>query len=913
MSAVVADAEGSASEAGGVCRPGTKGCICATLSALYERGELALRAGKVQRTVLARKLGATRWSTNPVAAERCSKAPGWCVVRFDRLLKEQGRGRLWAERLPAIRACLERCKESGTLPITNRGRLNRSAVLREFAHNPKTVLGILNENPAVKALLDEYDVTRGDDRYSPYKYDALAGQLAELLDRNAFELVQTRKINKESLARRLGVRPAVLLSTPKLAALIREKQGQLDESRRRGLTARAFRIYGADHINLGVTPYSDAHGRVFDFSALTEEYGLAFVERVATTFVAVSVNLAFPSSEHPRLVDFLTWLAALPDSAIARWLRDGQPVDRREFVRVALLYQQEVTYGEISEARQAISSRFAIIEKFGEAGLFPRVHFPRTVDRRRRRVKIPRPSLAEAPVVDADARKILEAAEAASKYRGLSLDAGKDAIAFAQTLAIERARRTDLPESLPEAIRILCDERLVEIRKAASTLVEAWRVTYREGRELVAQAEHEGAHMYEMLEKEHEQGMETGPWRKLVGSLFPRSQPRRALANLLAVIEAKFHGVCPKSSGGAWGKFWGGRFRNVGGAQAVQAYLCPRRLVVSALVCLYLCESGVNSGVALSMKANAIRPSRRPRHIIVTGRKGRARNRAIYSELALRPTVHGCMSAAEALLFYADAVRPLRIGHEDMPLFVHVARCRLQPLSDWRLYTNFQAIVATSQRLASLRIFPSMIRSTVLLSLQLRHPDSLEAVQMFAQHRRDTTTMGYVAKLPYRMVLEERMRRFAETIEVMVADRDTWKQMGRPVAARREAIGAARRTGLGVWCRDSEAGTQPDVPRGTTCHAVDRCLGCSQVVVVADEDSVADMIVWSKALDDAESAWLDDNPERWTEHWVPWKAFFGVVLNEKMTRGVLAAIKKRALDRVAARMALPQFKAPQPW
>ena len=77
--------------------------------------------------------------------------------------------------------------------------------------------------------------------------------------------------------------------------------------------------------------------------------------------------------------------------------------------------------------------------------------------------------------------------------------------------------------------------------------------------------------------------------------------------------------------------------------------------------------------------------------------------------------------------------------------------------------TGIPAIVATSERLASLRICPAMIRSTVLLSMQLRHPDSLEAVQMFAQHRSDTTTMGYVRKLPYRMILEQRMRQFAET------------------------------------------------------------------------------------------------------------------------------------------------------
>ena len=799
---------------GGACMPGTKGCICGTLAIWHERGELDLYAGRVHRVALARKLGGTRWSGWPTQAERRSKAPGRCVVRFDRLLKEQGRGRLWDERLPAIRAYLDRCKESGTLPVTNRGRLNRSAVLREFAPGCKCFSHVLGNYPAVKALLDEYDVIQGDERYSPYKYDVLEGRLQELLDRDHFELVDSRKVGLESLSRTLGVRRGVLSSTPKLDALIREKQAEIDELQRRGATARVFRVHGANHINLGVTPYSKAHGRAFDFSGLIEEYGLEFAERVATTFVAVAGELVNPVQQYGSLVDFLTWLAELPEFTVAQRMRDGQPVERREFVRAALLYQQEVAYDERQEGMRAPSVRFSIIKRFGEAGVFPRVHFPVNVNRRRQRVRNARPSLAEAPVFGADARKILEAAEAASKYRDLALGAGKDAIAFAQTLALERARRTDLPESLPEAIRILCDERLVELRKAASAIVAAWRETYREGRALVAQAEHDGVHMFEMLEKERERGTETGRWLRFVPTFFPRSQPRLALANLLAVVEAKFHGICPKGTGHAWGKFWVDQCRKVGGVRAVQAYLCPPRLVVSAVVCLYLCESGVNSGVAVRMKANAIRASRRPRHIIVTGRKARARNRAISSELPLRRTVHGCMSAAEALLFYADAVRPLRTGHEDMPLFVHVSRSRLKALTDWHLSRDFPAIVATWERLASLRIYPAMIRSTVLLSMQLRHPDSLEAVQMFAQHRRDSTTMGYVAKLPYRMVLEQRMRRFAETIEVVVADRDAWEKMGRSVAAWREAIGAARRTGLGVWCRDPKPGRSPTFPRG---------------------------------------------------------------------------------------------------
>ena len=910
---VLAQSSSVESEAPAACRPGAKRCICETLATLHARGELTVRAGKVQRKALAEELGVTKRSIDKAVSRRRSGAPGRCIARFDQVLKEQGHARLWTERLPAIRARLEQCKASGTLPTTNQGTLNRSAVLREFAPDNKWILTVVKKNPDVKALLDEYDVTEDDEGYSQYKYDALEKKLKELLDSDELKLMHARKINKKWLARRLGVRSTIFSKTPKLGALITKRQAELDQRQRRGTTAKAFRIHGAEHINLGATPYSSAHKRVFDFSGLIPNYGLEFTEQVATTFIAVAGKLVAARAERRRAMHFLRWLAALRETRMAQQMRDGQDVDPREFVRVALLYQQKTTYDEVGMRKKTVNPGFAIIEKLGEAGLFPRVHFTRSVNRRRHRMRNPRPSLAEAPNIDADAKKILEATKAASKYRDIVIDAGKDAIAFSQTLAVERARRTDLPESLPEAIRILCDERLVELRKAASAIVEPWRKTYQKGRELIAQAEYDGRQVFEMLERERANGIRTGRWNTLVESLFPPAEPRRALANLLAMLEAKFHGICPNGENDSWGQFWIARYRNVGGTRAVQSYLCPPRLVVSAIACLYLCESGVNSDVAVRMRPNAIRPSKRPQHIIVTGRKARAQNRAIFSELPIRQTVEGCTGAAEALLFYADAVRALRAGDEDTPLFVHVSQNQLKALNDWHLYQDFSAIAATSERLASLQICPTMIRSTVLLSMQLRHPNSMEAVQMFAQHKSDTTTAGYVAKLPHRMMLEQRMREFSDTIEVVISDEDTWKKMGRPVARWKEAIRSARRTGLGVWCQDPEAGAQPDVPTGTTCDKLDRCLSCSKILVIADEESVTDMIVWSKALEDAEPVWLENNAERWTSHWVPWKAFFEVVLNEKMTRGLLATIKKRAIDKAAARMALPHFKGPQPW
>ena len=123
---------------------------------------------------------------------------------------------------------------------------------------------VVKKNPDVKALLDEYDVTQDDEGYSQYKYDALEKKLKELLDSEELELMHARRINKNWPARQLDVRSNIFSKTPKLGALITKKQAELDQQQRRGTTTRAFRLHGADHINLGATPYSNAHKRVFD-------------------------------------------------------------------------------------------------------------------------------------------------------------------------------------------------------------------------------------------------------------------------------------------------------------------------------------------------------------------------------------------------------------------------------------------------------------------------------------------------------------------------------------------------------------------------------------------------------------------------------------------------------------------------
>ena len=78
---------------------------------------------------------------------------------------------MWDERLPAIRAYLERCKDRAPCRCRT-WEVEPSCGAARVRTSQKVLSNVLLENPAVKALLDEYDVIQGDERYSPYKYDA---------------------------------------------------------------------------------------------------------------------------------------------------------------------------------------------------------------------------------------------------------------------------------------------------------------------------------------------------------------------------------------------------------------------------------------------------------------------------------------------------------------------------------------------------------------------------------------------------------------------------------------------------------------------------------------------------------------------------------------------------------------------
>ena len=324
------------------CPEGTPRCLCRKLAELYETGRLTLYRGTVSQTRLVEQLQLPKGVL--VNRHRQKSAPGRCVSRFDRLLESWGHGTVWEEKIPQIRQLLEEHKTAGALPVNEQGDLNRTAILREFGLKDASTHVVQKRAPKLRALLDAYDTTRDDPAYTPYKYDALETRLKRVLTSEELKLTHGRIVSREWIAEKLKVKPGALASTPKLNELIEQKQREIDKQLRRGRTKKAFRIGRTEHINLGATPYSDKHERVFDFSGLVPDYGLEYAEKVGTVFIAVSESLVAPKAHYHRMRHFLGWLANRPSGDITERLRRGEAVGRGEFERAALLYKAELTY-----------------------------------------------------------------------------------------------------------------------------------------------------------------------------------------------------------------------------------------------------------------------------------------------------------------------------------------------------------------------------------------------------------------------------------------------------------------------------------------------------------------------------------------------------------------------------------------
>ena len=840
------------------------------------------------------------------------KAPMWQWMRdmlnkFDEELYEQGiTGTVWERKVPDIRTYLESLSENNELPINELGKLNRRAVMVHFGMPANQSTSVAETRaPKLKELFKEYDELVSQQGYSQYAGDKYKGALSEILENKELILdSSSRVISLKWLAIELNIGTGSIRNSPSLMELVEKRTRILHQTQQRGITKKSFNVYGAATLNLGATPYSEKHGRVYSFSSLIELYSLELAEKVGTTFIAICNKAATGTvkNKYFRILHFFEWLANSEnlDSNVASLLRDNKKINQADFGRACMAYRAALL---LENPNTNLNTH--IITQFGDARVIPKYTFLT-----KGRVNIDkghRQSILEASIKKDEIERVEEILTDAAKYRGIELSQGKDTKAFLETLLFEKANKPDLPEDLSQAMQEITESRLLEIQVQASKVFKQWQNLHREGVDLLNLATVDCDEFSSMLEKR--ESISSYVWSQYIKDVFPIDDKQLALANLLAVIKEVYNS-CPPNAATTNMQMWNKKYQLFGGIERVASYLVPTRKAISSALTLYLCESGANVAVALTLPKDCVRKSGVALHKKVVGKKDRSFGKPIYDDLAVNSSSEECVSAVNALN-YICSVQP-KINEDTLQYYQKGA---FQPLTEFAFRDEFKAICNQSDYLKQFRLVPSMLRPTVLLNVQLKDPANLGVAQLIAQHESGSTTEGYTNKLPHRIQMEKDMLEFQQTIEVvMVYDDENVHEkldMGQKEwTAKKQKI---EKTGWGVFCKNREIVTEAG--EKVKCSEVENCVKCKhdRMLVSADPTSISDMIIWKTSLEKHEIDFTAKNMNRWTDIWVPWQAFFTVVLEEKMTRGKLSLIKKQATEIANQKMNDSNFMMPEPW
>lgn len=827
--------------------------------------------------------------------------------QFENELYEKGiAGTVWDRKVPDIRNFLEVLAKANNLPINGYGKLNKQAVLTAFGLKEGFSANIVQKrSPKLRKLFEEYDQFVQSQGYSQFSADRLTDELKSILSTNDLVLdSSSRKISLKWLANLLNVNQASIRSSPNLMALVNERTQVLHESQTRGRTKKSFTVFGAEHINVGATPFSEKHERLYSFTSLIPLYGLEFTEKIATSFIAITNKdvVSTAKTKYLRVLDFFEWLADPQnlDGSIAASLSEKTAIKDSEFGRACMAYRAHLT-----QLNPTSNMNLYVISQLGEARIIPKYRF--LSQTRKVQDRGHRKSILEASINKDEHTRLTNILVDAAKYRGIEISNGKDTRYFLETLLYEKLRNPNLPDDLVESMLEITNVRLAEIRIQASKTFREWFVLFERGKELLTLAT---VNCEEFRSKLDSRGSaQDYHWMQYVAEVFPHNKPELLLANLLSVISNLYQG-CPPSAASTKMQLWNKKYSLVGGIEYVASHLVPTRKALSAALILYLCESGANVAVATTLAPDCVQSSSVPLHKKIVGRKDRANGKVIYDDLPIRAESEDYVSAVQALESIADA-QPT----SDNGVLKYYKQGTMSSLFDFSFRSDFKDICSKSDYLKQLTLVPSMLRPTVLLNIQLKDPANLGIAQLIAQHESSTTTQGYTNKLPHRLQLERDILEFQKTLEIAMVSGDETApiKLGIEPITWNEHLGKMQKTGWGVFCKDREI---KDVQgQSVRCTEVENCVKCKheRMLVSADPESISEMIIWKTVLEQHEERMSANNIERWTKVWVPWQAFFYVVLEEKMTRGVFSLIKRKAENIVKEKMADSNFVMPEPW
>lgn len=475
-------------------------------------------------------------------------------------------------------------------------------------------------------------------------------------------------------------------------------------------------------------------------------------------------------------------------------------------------------------------------------------------------------------------------------------------------------------EEQAEAMFELNLERLEMVRSCAAQDFQRWRDHMLKGMRMVQDCDLEFEEIAATVDGGHQDMHERA---RALRALFPDDDEELTLARFLKYFahhperRGRLFKASDSSRPPGWYKVLA---RRLGGQDILQAYLFPPPELTTAVITLFLCDTGANVAVAKTLPLDCMEESTERGYKIIKGTKMRAGGKLIVNELPVKDPAHevGCVEALDTYRTLSERLRKLAPEEAATRLFLHYHQYHqsgsVTTLTAFIWGSWFQAFRNRYRELKELKVESRMIRPSVLLQASRINEAGITAAGAIGAHASLATTWTYVAKSPNRAFWAGQVRKFQSLFQAVSIQsiEGAAEKLGLSTGQVEKLLGEAYRTGLGVVCIDPRAGVQPGSEKGEDCTQLQNCHSCPNRVVVATEENLKDLILWNRHLELHRPEWEQSRPERWGKVWLPWLVFTQVVI-EQASRGRTAKQYKRARACAEALLAAGTVNLPPLW
>ncbi len=466
------------------------------------------------------------------------------------------------------------------------------------------------------------------------------------------------------------------------------------------------------------------------------------------------------------------------------------------------------------------------------------------------------------------------------------------------TLTPETAKTLSIDE-LIELIHRLNTERLGLLRQCAEADFLKWHKHWQKGQASLARVNQSPEELIYLVDSPE---LTVSEKRKNSSELLMNGPEDIRLGNCLQYVLATKNGI----ASGVYSRYHH-FMRRLGTRFEFHAYMHPHPHATLALWVLLMIDTGANCEVVREIPWDCLKQGTNTNHFTIhLGNKARAGGKSILDELPATPPVGYQLSLPEAIRRYREMAAIYRrqaIPEAKNRLLLHEYKAIVHGLEEWTARSWFNEFLGRHESLKGLNAHPSMIRPSVLLSIQHHNSDSLFAAQVMADHSASSTTLlHYTGRAPTTLKYNQLIREFSERYQAIViaSIEGAYEKLGLTEAEFKRILSDAARTGLGVACLDSLAGVQPGTKLGKPCTRQDACSTCQMRYVVATVDNVSDLILFNEYLTAAQTEQMETNPEKWEKRWLPWMVFSNIALT-KLRQGETAKVFEEASLLAATR------------